>query len=437
MNPTAYAAIEITRDLLNSADFKNRHRVNDQAFTHVRCLSFAVVLVLILRKSVKSLQNVVNEATTWLRMAPVTASAFSQARYKRKHTAFIELNQAAVVASRYEEAGNIQTLWGFRVLGIDGSKILLPDTDDVRKVFGTIAYSNGADRPIEGERSYALASVLYDVLNRVALDATLGPANAYEADLAIGHLTFTGPNDLLRMDRNFPSYRMLAELLHRRRHFVMRCAAASFGVARQRLQGEGLDHQVVTLTPCAGQRRLIQSRGLPLTLTVRFVRVLLSTGEWEVLVTSLLDETADPTADFLELYHWRWGVETFYGLLKTRLDLENFSGLTAEAVRQDFHVTVYLTGLESLLTETAQAQLNVKAARHPQTVNRAVSFNAIKNHALPLLSSNLDTFVLMAQLTALLLTNPTCDRPQRQPPRKKASARALLDFQRRRKKHCY
>jgi len=255
--------------------------------------------------------------------------------------------------------------------------------------------------------------------------------------LAIGHLDHTQPDDVLLMDRNFPSYRMLAELIHRRRHFVLRCSAASFGVARQMLQGEGPDSQVVTLTPCAGPRRLLPSLGLPLTLTVRFVRVPLSTGEWEVLVTSLLDETAYPTADFLELYHGRWGVETFDGVLKTRLDLENFSGLTAEAVRQDFHATVYLTGLESLLTETAQAQFDAKATRHPQTVNRAVSFNAIKNHALHLLSSNLDTLVLIEQLTALFLTNPTCDRPQRQPPRKKASARTLLDFQRRRRKHCY
>lgn len=54
---------------------------------------------------------------------------------------------------------------------------------------------------------------------------------------------------------------------------------------------------MVTLAPCAGQRRLIQSLGLPLTIRVRFVRVRLSTGEGEVLVTSLLDETADPTAD--------------------------------------------------------------------------------------------------------------------------------------------
>jgi hypothetical protein len=239
------------------------------------------------------------------------------------------------------------------------------------------------------------------------------------------------------MDRNFPSYRMLAELSHRRRHFVIRCSAASFTVARRMLQGDGSDRQVVTLAPCAGQRRLIQSLGLPLTIPVRFVRVRLSTGEWEVLVTSLLDEVAYPTADFRELYHWRWGVETFYGVLKTRLDLENFSGLTAEAVRQDFHATVYLTGLENLLTETAQAQLDAKDTQHPQTVNRAVSFNAIKNHAFHLLSSNLDTPTLVKQLTALFLTNPTCDRPQRQPPRKLSSARALLDFQRRRKKHCY
>ena len=51
--------------------------------------------------------------------------------------------------------------------------------------------------------------------------------------------------------------------------------------------------------------------GLPQTLTVRFVRLRLSTGEWEVRVTSLCDEAAYPTAGFLELYHWRWGVETF------------------------------------------------------------------------------------------------------------------------------
>jgi len=239
------------------------------------------------------------------------------------------------------------------------------------------------------------------------------------------------------MDRNFPSYRMVAELSQRQREFVIRCSAASFGVARRMLKGEGPDSQIVTLTPCAEQASTIRKQGLPMSLTVRFVRVRLRTGEYEVLVTSLLNQALYSTEGFLELYRLRWGVETFYGLLKTRLELENFTGTGAEAVKQDFHATVYLSGLESLLTGTAQAQLDAKETKYAQTVNRAVSFNAIKNQALALLWSDLATEPLLEALTALFLTNPCLERKYRNPPRVKSSARVLLDFQKRQKKHCF
>lgn len=385
----------------------------------------------------KSLQNVVNEAMTGLEQPPVTASAYSQARYKLKHTAFIELNEAAVVQTQYGD-GDYLRFWGLRVLAVDGSRITLPDNPAMREEFGTIAWTNGKTADLQGERPYAQASVLYDVLNRVALDATLGQAKAYEIDLAIAHLSHTRAGDLLIMDRNYPSYRMLAELSRHGRDFAIRCSAASFVQARRMLKGEGPASQVVTLTPCAGQRPSIRERGLPLSLTVRLVRVLLSTGEYEVLVTSLLDDSRYPTEGFLELYQLRWEIETFYGLLKTRLALENFTGLSAEAVRQDFHATVYLSGLESLLTDTAQSMLDTKATQYPQTVNRSVSFNAIKNLALDLLlTGGLKTDQLLEQLTALFLTNPCLERRYRHPPRKKSSSRRQLNFHKRQKKHCF
>lgn len=384
----------------------------------------------------KSLQNVVNEAMTWLNEPLVTASAYSQARYKLKHTAFIELNQEAVVKTLYSD-NDYRTFWGFRVLAVDGSKLLLPDSEDVREEFGTIAWTSGKTTPQQGEYPYALASVLYDVLNRVAIDARLGKATAYEVDLAVEHLAHTTAADLLIMDRNTPSYRMLAELTQHQRDFVIRCSAASFKEARLMLKGEGDDSQLVTLTPYGEQRREIKRLNLPSSLTVRLVRVRLSTGEWEVLVTSLLDEARYPSAEFLELYGLRWGIETFYGLLKTRLALENFSGTGAEAVKQDFHATVYLSGLESLLTDSAQAQLDAKNTKHPQTVNRAVSFNAIKYQALDLLFSNEPSEPLLEKLTALFLSNPCLDRQHRNPPRKKSSAKTLLNFQKREKKHCF
>mgnify|MGYP006284592717 CR=1 FL=1 len=429
-------AVETSRNLILGEAFKCLYRMTETAFTRDRCLTFALVMVIVLRKSMKSLQLVMNEVTTWLDMPPITASAFSQARYKLKHEAFIALNQQAVVDTMYGD-DDYRTFWGFRVLAIDGSKIVLPDTDEVREEFGTIAYSNGHSAERQGERPYAQASVLYDVLNRVALDARLGRAKAYEVDLAVAHLDHTRPGDLILMDRNYPSYRMIAELTQRDRHFVIRCSAASFAQARQMLKGQGPDSQTVTLKPCSAQAPVIRQLGLPETLTVRFVRVRLSTGEWEVLVTSLLDEACYPTEEFQELYDARWGIETFYGVLKTRLDLENFTGLGAEAVKQDFHATVYLTGLESILIGPAQAQLEARPTRHPQQVNQAVAFHAIKAQALDMLLSNMDPDTLCRRLTELFLMNPTSQRQDRNPPRKKSSARALLDFHQRQKKHCF
>jgi hypothetical protein len=206
---------------------------------------------------------------------------------------------------------------------------------------------------------------------------------------------------------------------------------------RQFLQHCPSTRQVVTITPSDGQLADIRQRGLPEKITVRFVRVMLKTGEAEIVVSSLLDEHIYPSADFAELYRLRWGIETFYGILKTRLALENFTGQSVEAIKQDFYATIYLTGIESVLTDTAQAHLDDRNTRHPQTVNRAVSFNAIKNQAFDLLFSNLDTHTLTEQLTTLFLKNPSSQRRERNPPRRKSSPRALLNFQKRKKKHCF
>lgn len=259
----------MSRELIKDDGFKARNRKGEKMFTRIRCLPFALVLTMILRKSTKSLQCIVNETVNILGLDEISASAYSQARYKLKHTAFIELNRKAIVDVLYQNDDYLK-FWGKRVLAIDGSKIRLPNTPEVCDAFGTITYSQGEDSDVQGEHPYALGSVLYDVLNRVALDATLGQANAYEVDLAIAHLAQTHCNDLLLMDRNYPSYRMLATLQQSQRDFAIRCSAASYGAARQMLKGEGPDSQVVTLRPCAEQAPIMRAAGLPEAITVRF-----------------------------------------------------------------------------------------------------------------------------------------------------------------------
>ena len=104
----------------------------------------------------------------------------------------------------------------------------------------------------------------------------------------------------------------------------------------------------------------MRAQNLPEAIKVRFVRVKLKTGKNEVLVTRLLDEIEFSSEEFLEIYHLRGGVEGFYAIVKTRLNLENFSDKTAESVYQDFYSTIYLSGIESIFTEDTDEQLAEK-----------------------------------------------------------------------------
>ena len=66
----------------------------------------------------------------------VSKAAYTKARRKLKHTAFIELNQRAVIQTVYEDA-NYKTAFGFRLLAIDGSKVQLPTNPETKKEFGS------------------------------------------------------------------------------------------------------------------------------------------------------------------------------------------------------------------------------------------------------------------------------------------------------------
>ena len=432
--------IRRVREVIEDPLFKVTHRTHDKAFTRQRTLTFSRLLLLMLCKSVKSLQLILNEVSVLLSFVqPVSNAAYCKARQRLKASAFEELNRQAVVQTLYED-DDYRTWKGFRLLANDGSLVRLPMSPSIVEAFGTVPYkvTSGQTAGSTGQYAYARASVVYDVLNRIALDARFDPKSAYEVAQTIQQMGAIVPlNDLWLHDRGYASFELMAHHTQRQQQFVIRCSKGGFKTAKQMLAGHGADSQVVTLKAPNSKSASLKRQGLPTRVTVRFVRVVLENGELEVLVTSLLDEDRYPTAEFKTLYGLRWGVETFYSLLKTRLELEHFTGFTAESVRQDFHSSVFLTGLESLLTADAQAQLKSKDVKHPQQVNRMVSFHAIKSHAFELFASDVPIEQVVERLTALFLRNPTCSRPQRRPARRKVPQRQIIDHLRRRRKHCF
>ena len=114
---------------MSQEKFIKNHKARAEDFIRKRVLNFGVTLLLILQKSSKSLQIRLNELLM-LEKIPygVTASAYSQARHKLKHTALVELNE--YVIKEYYSDDSFKTWQGYRCIGVDASKLVLPFTDE-------------------------------------------------------------------------------------------------------------------------------------------------------------------------------------------------------------------------------------------------------------------------------------------------------------------
>ena len=417
----------------------DRHKSVTSAFTRMRKLTFATVFLLIIKKSVKSLQLVLNE---WVLASKkdfsVTAGALTRARKKLRHTAYVELNED-LVRLYYQSDDDVKRFRGYRLLAFDGTKVALPQTKAISDEFGSKAFGNQTGRTL-GRYSEATYEACYDVLNEIAVESVLGNGNAYEVRLAEKMLDALSSTDILIFDRGYLAYAFMMKLLAADRQFIIRCPRHSSNLVKAMFSGEGPDSQVVDIPFPRQHRKTAREEGWPSSIRVRLVRVKLSSGEWEVLATSLQDNTFS-VADFKELYCLRWGVETFFSKIKGRLSLENFTGKTVESVKQDFWATILISNLETVMTEDVEEALNIsrsnKSNGKPLKINKSVSFHTIKTMALEIFFTESDKEKLFDKLEQLFLLNPVTVRKDRRWPRKKISATKSMNYHKRIRKHVF
>ena len=210
-----------------------------------------------------------------------------------------------------------------------------------------------------GEQVQALASVRYDLRNAVGLSAALGPQQA-EKNLWFGtHLAATQAGDVVVCDRAYAEYSVMATLVARQCHFVIRFPRPSF-TAVNVFWAAPAQECVVTREVTSKARAYVAQPQLPTTLRVRLIKVVLTSGEVEVLGTDLLAAQTYPAAEFKAVYGWRWQHETYHARIKNIFEVERFSGKSVQAITQDFYGVIFLATVESILSKPAQAELTAQ-----------------------------------------------------------------------------
>lgn len=349
----------------------------------------------------------------------VTKSAFTQARSKMDPLLFKRLNK---VASDTFYAQAKHSLWhNLRVLAVDGSRISLPNHPSIKEEFGEHGFGPKAD----ANQSLGLISMLYDVLNLITLDSSIGKYVDSERDHLVNHLDRMQKGDLLLLDRGYPCFWLLFLLKAKGIEFCVRLKDDWWKQVNQFLKEAEMEKVVSFELPKKDREKLKEypeyqnSRVL-----VRLIKVKLPNGEIEILCSSLTNQNEFKIEEFQELYHLRWREEEGYKLLKCRAELENWSGKTATAVKQDFYAKVFITTLLAAYKHPIEEKVKEEykqttERKYSQKINSTFALSALREALFGIfikrkINQVLDFFdKIITQTREIIRPNRTNPRPKK------------------------
>ena len=392
--------VELSRELLHTCKNDPELRLKESAFTRERKLGAERMLHMLLHRLAGPLQLELDAYCEYLETEPVSKQAFSKAR-ANLNPAFVRkfADGIAEVHARDNDA----PAWNeMRLIAIDGTDIALENSAELKRVFGC----SGPKR----DAATALGSLAYGPLDHAIYDCQIAPYATDERDLAKLHMVRLQElglkGSLLLFDRWYPSASFLAYTMDAGFFFVMRVRE------KWNLQVDAVKTEDWVTLSHENQ-----------DFSVRVLKVTLSNGTTETLLTNL-HQGQLPLEQAAQLYFKRWGIETAYDTLKSKFQLENFSGKTEVSVLQDFYATVYLAGFAAICAAEADGMiadndknLNLK---YPRKSNQNRTIAKLRDRFWRILLQD-DTILrdrMLDRLCADIAARPEIVRTNRSPARK-------------------
>jgi hypothetical protein len=411
-----------------SDEFLNASRISPKHFTRKRSLPFTTLILFLINFLKGSLQDELDWFFKHLHQTSVpekivSKSALCQARKKLKPDTFRRLNQQ-FVRQVYKHQKNLKFWKRHRLIAADGTSVLVPDTEEILEHFGYSKNSVGTVTPM------AQVLGLYDPLNGYVIDSEIGPFKADERKQLYSLLDRLNPNDLLLLDRGFPSYWIFSAIVSHGINFTCRLPIGKWKVAKE-LVASGDEERIVVLTADPKNKKTCRTLNIPTNpLELRVIKVVLPNGRPEVLITSLTDSDLYPHKDFKELYHKRWWIEEDFKLLKSRTKVEHFTGVTPLTIYQDFHAKTFSKNVAALLRSSPDRTLERQGAKkkHHHQINRTQTVSRLKDIIISLFCvsrKKLEKILGDIDRLFLKITEPIRKNRQYQRKRKKKSGFAV------------
>jgi hypothetical protein len=378
MASIAYALDRIKRDPLNLLDRPTIERIGREHDHHwrERQLDPATTLALFIQQILHG--NVPCTEVRHLAQSTFTAQAYCDARARLPLGVYHDLS-SSVCETLFPQTRHADHLWiGHRTFLIDGSTFSMPDTPELKKVFGMPSGQKpGCGFPV------AHLLVLFNAQTGLLLDAWASRYRAAdlwqtpeahlhldEGDILLGDDSFSGYTHLALLSRAklhglFPAHHLRRVDFAKGRPHTTGGKNAVAGLPRSRwIQSLGKEDQLVEYFKPDQRPRWMDAesyRALPASIVVRELRrTVRRPGLGHVtltMVTTLLDPAKYPASELLELRLRRWDVETNLAHLKTTMGLDVLHCKTEAGVRKELAVFCLVYNLvRAVMLEASRRQ---------------------------------------------------------------------------------
>jgi hypothetical protein len=351
-------------------------------FTRVRKMSLDNLMLSVLFRKGRTLHMELRGFKKLLALKDtISKVGYLKQRLKLNPIAFLALARHHA-ESFYKDTQMVRKKNGYLILAVDGSAINIPTTEENLSTYGNASTKNSKPQAQLG------ISSIYDTMNRMIIDCSINRWKFSEREQALLHidhmLEVIGAHpSVIVFDRGYPSGELIIDLMERRQKFLVRLSATTFKQEQKQMNNDDCLVEVIF-----DKTRINPHRGTPTaeklakagSINLRFVRLLLQSGEYEYLATSLTPEEFS-TKEIGELYSMRWGIETVYDDLKNKLGIENFTGTKPILLEQDIYATIYLCNIMNDIMLEAQMELEQEeghGGKHVMVINKNIAIGIMK-----------------------------------------------------------
>ena len=372
-----------------------KHNWRERKLGPVATFHLFVLQLLHLNTAIRGLRH--------LAKTPVNAAAYCKARMRLPVQVLRSLlrSSAEAIGKAHRSAGGLSQWRGHRVLLLDGTSSIAPDTPATRKKF----------RQPKGQKpgcGFPVPKILgmIDALTGVMVEMLCFPLYTHEAAKTWTLHPMMKPGDLAVADRGFCSFVNLALLhlagvlalfrMHQKQIVDFRPHRRHKGrtdrKGRKNRKGQKddkgrptskwvrrlgkWDQLVDWVKPASRPKWMTQKQyaELPQTLRVREVRYNIPRKGQRTLcvtiATTLLDPELYPKEAIAELYGLRWSVETHFAELKTTLKMRKVKSQTPDGVEKELIVYCLLYNLvhATMLAAARRQQVDVDRISFIDTV---------------------------------------------------------------------